>query len=632
MKSYEERTQAVLDKIDEYTSAPAPEKKAWYKSKKIITQLCAAAAAVVMLLALNLVLFLPYSNELSKYSGSEYYELIKVVDKMTNTRHRYKNNFEKWTSEIESFFKGENKGTADIGGTTNPGNDTRPVTDYEETTNNQVEGVIEGDLLKRSTNYAYYLLPDSYGLKNNAYTLRIYRLAGNNTNLANEYEITPDENTYFYFVDSEMYLSKNCRSLILVLSCNMNNCGTCTCLLRLDVSDPYNVIETNRVYVSGKYVSSRMTDSLLLFTDFTVHPNTDFSDESKFLPRTGTPNNMKSLPIENIIFSSDATFARYAVTCKLDLDSLTIDDSLAFLSYSQNVYVSEENIFLSSARPENIKVSDYKGEDFNYKKSRTEISCVNHTGEGLKVKGNFKVDGGVLNQYNMDEYEGVFRVATTTNYVHSTDCYTSVYTSASLYCISMQSFETLGKVENFAPAGETVRSARFDKEKAYVCTAVQNTDPVFAFDLSDYADITYKHTGEITGFSTSLIKFTNGTLLGIGNEMMNMKIEIYGETQTSLESLASYTLGCTFPQDFKAYYIDADRGLIGLGMFVDYYGADIDYNYQYRLFMFDGEEIYVAETIKYLERLDYDYIRTAYDNGYIYVFSPAGINIIEWDA
>lgn len=662
MRNYEERTQAVLNKIEEYKNGKKAEtaqttKPVWYKSSVFIRRISTAAAALVLLVALNLVLFLPYPDanaNVSAYANSPYYELIKVVNDLTYSKPQYGNNFEAWTDGLFPSG-GSNKGDGDVGlagADASPGGADRPndivppaaptspgsSDKYEETTNNQVDGVIEGDLLKRSTEYAYYLLPCDANAYKTAYLLRIYHLAGMNTSLISEYEIKAEEDTYFYYTAPEMFLSKDCKSVTLVLHANKYNAGGYTCLIRLDVSKPEAVKETNRIYVSGSYLSSRMTDNLLLFTKFTVYNNPDFSDESKFLPQTGKIGDMKSLPIEDIIFSSDATFARYTVVCKLDLQTLEIKDSLAFLSYSENAYVSESNIFLAQTKSEITTLYPEYSRKWDFARNYSVIACVNYSGEGLTLKGNATVNGTILDQYSMDEYENVLRVATTTNnFSTRTDAgiWYTTYTSASLFCIDLNSFKTIGKVENFAPERETVRSARFDKDKAYVCTAVQNTDPVFAFDLSDYNNITYTHTGEITGFSTSLIKFTYGTLLGIGIDgWSDLKIEIYGEAENKVESLAKYTLDCSFSSKFKAYYIDAERGLIGLGVYVYDYKNQSPSMYRYMLFRFNGETIEVEETI-YLDnnlyRDFYDYIRTAYAEGYIYVFSQSGVNVINWN-
>ena len=115
----------------------------------------------------------------------------------------------------------------------------------------------------------------------------------------------------------------------------------------------------------------------------------------------------------------------------------------------------------------------------------------------------------------MDEKDGILRVVTTVEYGSYSDAYghgwfVPAYTSASLYCVSLEDFETVASVEKFAPEGEQVQSVRFDGDYAYVCTSVNFSDPVFFFDLSDLSNITYTDTGEIEGFSSSLVDFENG--------------------------------------------------------------------------------------------------------------------------
>ena len=161
--------------------------------------------------------------------------------------------------------------------------------------------------------------------------------------------------------------------------------------------------------------------------------------------------------------------------------------------------------------------------------------------------------------------------------------------------MDMQSFEIVGKVENFAPSGEQVFSVRFDKNKAYVCTAVviTMTDPVYAFDLSDLANITYVETGEIKGYSSSLVQFKDGFLLGIGygSSRDTLKIEIYQETEKAVESVAVYELNAYFSENYKSYFIDRERGLVGLGVSYDEYNpTDERWSFfnGYILLEFDG--------------------------------------------
>ena len=226
--------------------------------------------------------------------------------------------------------------------------------------------------------------------------------------------------------------------------------------------------------------------------------------------------------------------------------------------------------------------------------AKTEISCIYYGGEGLEYKGSAKVEGSVKNQYSMDEYNGVLRVATTnTEQTYTKSPYGefwggSTEQAGSLYCVDLTSLEVIASVEKFI-TGETVESARFHKDKAYICTAVVVTfkDPVFAFDLSDLNNITYVDTGVIEGYSTSLIEF-NGYLLGIGyNANRGLKIEVYVEEKGSVESVCAYEKNGQFSEDYKSYYINRDEGLIGLCILEFNEGMQSWVN-TYRLLRFDG--------------------------------------------
>ena len=142
-------------------------------------------------------------------------------------------------------------------------------------------------------------------------------------------------------------------------------------------------------------------------------------------------------------------------------------------------------------------------------------------------------------------------------------------TNANLYCIDATTFEVLATVESFAPWGESVRSARFDDDTAYVCTSIQRSDPVFFFDLSNVNNITYTETGTIEGFSTSLINFGDGFLVGIGvgSTSSTLKIEVYTEEGDAVIPLCSYELENThYSTEYKSYYVDRENQLIGLGV------------------------------------------------------------------
>lgn len=124
-----------------------------------------------------------------------------------------------------------------------------------------------------------------------------------------------------------------------------------------------------------------------------------------------------------------------------------------------------------------------------------------------------KVPGLVLNQFSMDEHDGVFRIATTTsNWLTEDDVSkNNVYTLDSNLSI-------VGKLEGLAP-NERIYSARFMGEKVYMVTFRQ-MDPLYVIDLEDPYNPKVLGELKIPGFSSYLHPYDENHLIGIGKEVV----------------------------------------------------------------------------------------------------------------
>lgn len=624
MQIYEERTERILKK--------AEKEKRRRRNIKIASGTVVALAAV---LTLNLVLFVPYQTggvNVAQYKNSEYYPVISALSKLTYGTAKTTNNFKEWFEDVQYGSEGSAPNEAPTA--------PNEADAYREVTNNQTEGVIEGDLFKRSDKYVYYLnyRPQCAETVINgsskeevvtpaAYVLQAYSIAGNNSELVASYSILSEENTTFdgYKAERELFLSADCSTVTVLSPCYDAQSKTLyTTLVNIDVTDVNDIRETNRVYVSGKYVSSRVKDGdLLLVSNFSVKWNPDFSDEAQFLPQTGALDGLTSLPITDIVLPETATNASYTVVCSLDYATLRVNDCVAFLSYSDEVYVSAENLYVTRA------VSEVKTDGIY---PATEIYRVAYSQNGLELKGTCEVAGTLNDRFSLDEYEGVLRVFTTSRYTRSVqtasgESVTTYCDNADLYCIDLNAMEIFASVKRFAPDGESVKSARFAGTKAYVCTAEVYiaidiaSDPVYAFDLSDYNRITYTDTGTIPGYALSLITFTGDTLLGIGygDRLSDLKISVYRENGANVETVAEIQKeDAVFAKEFKAYLIDRENALVGLGM--DYYEKDSGDRFTgYRLYRFDGYDFKEVAAVGLFDDAFND-MRAVYIDGYLYLF------------
>ncbi len=599
-----------------------------------------AASLMVVLTAFNLWLFLPFPAQpspLSMYKDSEYYPIIEKLNTYfnvyTTSASAPKNNFEKILS---TFIVSKSTGTPLDGSSANnpsfmdKGNSMgKPV--YHETTDNQVEGVIEGDKFKRSDKYIYYLYYDSSVTPPEAF-LSIYSIEGTESQEVGSYAVGNDY-TDTYSRNIEIYLSQDCSTVYLVIPFdsffNSPRNPSFVRVQALDVRDPKNVQKTADVRISGTYLSSRMIDDeLLLLTDFSVKTPINFSDESTFIPQINTGKGPQSIPMDNIICPDTITGSHYTVACKLKGASLTVSDSAAFLSYASAVYVSKDNIFATRT------YTDWDYSDTNVQsRTITEIMGISYTDDQFTPLGSVSVAGSVKNQYSLDEYNGILRIVTSTSELR--DSSSQQVWNASLYCVDLCDWSIRAKVEKFAPEGESAESVRFDKDYAYVCTAEVRlmTDPVYFFDLSDLDNITYKDTGTIDGYSTSLVNFGDGYLLGIGIDKdasgWIFKVEIYKETDTGVESVCAYELPfTTYSQDYKSYYIDRARQVIGIGIEQDpeYYGYSSSDESRYLLLHFDESE---ELSVVFNEPLagENSVKRGVWIDNYFYLFGSRGFSV-----
>ena len=376
--------------------------------------------------------------------------------------------------------------------------------------------------------------------------------------------------------------------------------------------------------ISGSYLSGRLVDGkLLLLSSFYVGKNPDFSKEENFLPQIDTGDGFKSVPLASIISPETLSSSRYTVVCKLDGSSLSLEGVSAFLSYSNEVYVSTDSVYVTRTYTDTQTSKGIKTQA-----SMTEISRLTY-GDSFEYKGSVTVEGYVKDQYSLDEYDGTLRVVTTTDKHQRTENVSSDgmsvsssilpgATNANLYCIDLATMQVAATVERFAPDGEIVQSVRFDGTAAYVCTSVQLSDPVFFFDLTDMQNITYKDTGTIEGFSSSLVNFGDGFLLGIGrgNTWDTVKIEVYEEQGDQVVSVCRYEIErAGYATDYKAYLIDRLNGLVGLGFTKHNGQTDAS---RYVLLFFDHYDLH--ELVNVPLEGDNANKRAVYIDGYLYLF------------
>ncbi|MBL9039614.1 MAG: beta-propeller domain-containing protein, partial [Archangium sp.] len=141
--------------------------------------------------------------------------------------------------------------------------------------------------------------------------------------------------------------------------------------------------------------------------------------------------------------------------------------------------------------------------------------------DGAVYAGSGVVDGSIVDQFSMDEWNGHFRVATTvqsrvpdTQNPQNTWGRIETTNRVSVLRNVNGSLDVVGQSAELAP-GERIMSSRFIEGKGFVVTFRQ-VDPLFTFDLTDPTNVRKLGELKIPGFSTYLHPIDADHLLTIG--------------------------------------------------------------------------------------------------------------------
>lgn len=601
------------------------------------TRIIKAAVVLVLFAALSLYLFIPFApvtSDLTAYEGSSYFPLIEGIEdyRLTFMQPKYKNNFQWLSAEVVDLFSFALKGGLATGGDANmaPGNSADMEMgngSYIESTDNQVNGVIESDLVK---------MTDKYIFRYTGSYLRVYSIAKEDSTLVAEFEVPSFQSEYSG--SGEMYLSLDGNTITIMKQIFDNNSKPGVGLISIDVSDITNMKLRGMISIDGQYNTSRMVDGkLLLVTNYTFNRNNvDYNDPETFVPTIDSGNGKEPIEFDDIIYPDNVDGTDYSVVALIDTDNLSLLGANALLNFTDEVYVSAENIFVSREY-----VSKTQGENTITSSNMSDVAVLGYANGTLTEKGVITLKGHTEDQYSFDELDGYLRVVTSTrdavqytggaNFTNITN-----YRNASLYIVDLKDNSVAYSLESFAIEGEEATAVRFDGDKVYVCTAVvvTFTDPVYFIDLSDYENITSADTGVIEGYSDHLINYGEGMTLGIGRENWQYsKVEIYAEQGDKVVSVHEYKFNGEYSLDYKAYLVNRENNLFGFAAeyFYEYDENDkyVQYSDRYILIRFDEQSMHVYYVM--LNNVRPDRVRAVFVDGYLYVTTDSELIVEKID-
>ena len=236
------------------------------------------AAVLAVIIALSLYLFIPFApvtSDLSDYRDSAYFPLIEGIEdyRLQFLQPKYKNNFQSIAAAVAGLFTFKGALGGDMA--PSPENNMSGNGSYVENTDNQVDGVIEGDLMK---------MTDKYIFRYTGSHLYVFSIAKEQSELVGLFEVPTFQAEYR--ASGEMYLSSDGNTITIMKQIFDNSSKAGVGIISIDVSDIKNIRLRGMMSIDGEYNTSRMVDGrLLLVTNYRFNRNgVDYNDPETFVP------------------------------------------------------------------------------------------------------------------------------------------------------------------------------------------------------------------------------------------------------------------------------------------------------------------------------------------------------------
>ncbi len=430
------------------------------------------------------------------------------------------------------------------------------------TTNIQVEGVDEADIVKSDGKYLYAVSSgrivtiDAYPADKAGVVSRI------------DCQGSP----------AELFINKNRLAVIE----NRYETGE-TAVSIYDVTDRSKPVEKRFLSFRGGMVSSRMIgDFAYLVVNMPVGDGIVQGDgrEKIQLPKINTGSGVMTVPPTEITYFDypDNSYV-YTVVLAVNLldDGQKVSARTFLTGTSQNLFVSQNNIYLTNQKTPDLvelsnkyiaglasllppdvaarvkvqraakdnmdsilsqvegileeylntldysraialeeKIQQYREKyyrDLARERDNTVIHKLSVKEAGVEYKAAGEVPGLLLNQFSMDENDGYFRVATTSQgFIFGG----GMNTKNNIFVLD-QDMKITGRLQGLARS-ERIYAARFMGDRVYLVT-FRRIDPLFVIDLKDPQNPKVLGELKIPGYSDYLHPYDENHLIGVGMEV-----------------------------------------------------------------------------------------------------------------
>ncbi|WP_408006293.1 beta-propeller domain-containing protein [Pseudalkalibacillus sp. A8] len=286
-----------------------------------------------------------------------------------------------------------------------------------------------------------------------------------------------------------------------------------------EIKDRSNPILEREVEIEGSYVSARRSDDFLYLIS-SHYPNFWSLEEKEnedidLRPRVRDSSNQKGtryIDYERINFLPHSKDTNFTIISSIPINKPKEEANFTtYLGSGNQLYMSHENLYLAvNTYP------DMSGDSQIAYSPDTTIYKFSVDRNKVHFKYSTEIEGSVLNQFSMDEYDGNFRIATTEG-----DSWNEKNPSSNHLFIFDDRLKKIGEITGLAK-GERIYSARFMNERIYIVTFKQ-VDPLFVIDASDPTKPEVKGELKIPGFSNYLHPYDGNHIIGFGHNTKLVK-------------------------------------------------------------------------------------------------------------
>ena len=514
-------------------------------------------------------------------------------------------------------IQGQAMGAADIGEVAAP--EMAKAEDFSST-NVQVEGVDEADLVKTDGSYIYQVKPSSSEVliiqAVPASQMQVVaRLAFGNNNFA------PCE---MYVADDHLVVIGNSYSTYRVPYPQENELSIMppiypdkhsTQVMIYDITDRSAPQKVRELELEGGYLTSRRIDSALYV--ISNQPTYRLRAEDDLLPLyrdSARGEQMHTVPLDQIAYFPDSIYSSYLLMAGLRLDHPQQPAQLeTVLGSADNVYASSSSLYVATPWQRKQAIP-YDRSLPVHDQDRTQLFSFRLNNGAFSYVARGEVPGHTLNQFSMDEYQGIIRIATTSGQEWWRN---QPVSSNNLYTLDSQ-LNILGRVENIAP-GEIIYSTRFMGDRAYMVT-FRTVDPFFVIDIRDPKSPKVLGKLKIPGYSNYLHPYDENNIMGFGKDTTEVKGP-YG-TQAYYEGMKI----AMFDVSNVADPVEKDLEIIGVR------GTESELLRNHRALLFSREKNLLAFPVTVMEAVPDpvgrpSYGSFAFQGAYVYQVNGQGFTL-----